>query len=96
LLTPWGTAGVLARAPIEITGPGQCDLGDGFPLLLNVTSIISASRRRGGHPGRHLDPRPRWALTAMQGQLIAHFVDEADRALRPDRTARLVAAMARA
>jgi O-antigen/teichoic acid export membrane protein len=89
LLTPGGTATFLRGAAHSITAAGaSAILVMGFPVLLKVTSPQVTSNGLGAQGGVvilavTLTRAPLLVpLTAMQGNLIAHFVDERTDRLR--------------
>ncbi|BBX46777.1 hypothetical protein GCM10009641_40700 [Mycobacterium cookii] len=89
LLTPGGTATFLRGAAHSITAAGaSAILVMGFPVLLKVTSLDGTSHGLGAQGGVvilavTLTRAPLLVpLTAMQGNLIAHFVDERTKRLR--------------
>ncbi len=84
LLTPGGTATFLRGAAHSITAAGaSAILVMGFPVLLKVTSHQLGAQGGVVILAVTLTRAPLLVpLTAMQGNLIAHFVDERTRRLR--------------
>ncbi|MGA8330783.1 MAG: hypothetical protein WB777_15995, partial [Mycobacterium sp.] len=84
LLTPGGTATFLRGAAHSITAAGaSAILVMGFPVLLKVTSDQLGAQGGVVILAVTLTRAPLLVpLTAMQGNLIAHFVDERTRRLR--------------
>ena len=81
---PGSTVTFLRGAAHSIAAAGaSAILVMGFPVLLKATSARSRRGGRRGDPRGHADPRALLVpLTAMQGNLIAHFVDQRAARLR--------------